>query len=171
MSRGAGFPIGDRSTRTLYDVRLIRAARRAGPAAVIAWDAIVDASWEAGCRVAFDDAVDPLPYDMTDSTEIRAALVSVGLLDTAGLIREESWGNWFLPAYERREKCRETGRRGGLAKARSSDPRATLERPLSKTLPVPSVPSVPILPAAVEVSGDKPRASELGPAAVLGETR
>lgn len=121
MSRDAGFPIGDRSTRTLYDVRLIRAARRAGPAAVIAWDAIVDASWEAGCRVAFDDAVDPLPYDMTDSAEIRATLVSVGLLDTSGLIREESWANWFGPADSRRANTRERWRRANEKRRHAAD--------------------------------------------------
>ena len=73
MSRDAGFQIGDRSTRTLYDVRLVRATRKAGLAAIVAWDAIVDASWESGCRVGFDDAVDTLPYDLGDTSATGVA--------------------------------------------------------------------------------------------------
>ena len=110
MSRDAGFAIGDRSTRTLYDVRLVRATRKVGLAAVVAWDAVVDASWESGCRVAFDDAVDTLPYDLGDTGAIQAALTDVGLLDADGLIREPSWASWFGVADERRESKRERDR-------------------------------------------------------------
>lgn len=110
MSRDAGFQIGDRSTRTLYDVRLVRATRKAGMALIVAWDAIVDASWESGCRVAFEDAVDTLPYDLGDTAAIRLALTDVGLLDSDGLIREPSWASWFGVADDRRESKRERDR-------------------------------------------------------------
>ena len=116
MSRDGGFPVGDRSSRTLYDVRLVRATRKAGLAAIVAWDAIVDASWEAGCRVQFDDAIDTLPYDLGDTKGIRSALTSVGLLGEDGLIREESWASWFGVAYGRREATRERGRRYNASK-------------------------------------------------------
>jgi len=109
MSRDGGFQVGDRSSRTLYDVRLVRATRKAGLAVVVAWDAIVDASWEAGERVPFDDAIDTLPYDLGDSMSIKAALTSVGLLED-GLIREDSWTNWFGAAEDRREAKRERDR-------------------------------------------------------------
>jgi hypothetical protein len=109
MSRDGGFQVGDRSSRTLYDVRLVRATRKAGLAVIVAWDAIVDASWEAGCRVPFDDAIDTLPYDLGDSVSIKAALTSVGLLED-GLIREDSWASWFGIADERREAKRERDR-------------------------------------------------------------
>ena len=110
MSRDGGFSVGDRSSRTLYDVRLVRATRRAGLAAIVAWDAVVDASWEAGQRVVFDDAIDTLPYDLGDTISIRAALTAVGLLGDDGLIREESWASWFGVADERRESKRERDR-------------------------------------------------------------
>lgn len=110
MSRDGGFSIGDRSTRTLYDVRLVRATRKAGLGAIVAWDAVVDASWAAGERVTFDDAVDTLPYDLGDTSAIRAALTAVALLDDDGLIRIESWASWFGVADERREAKRERDR-------------------------------------------------------------
>jgi len=110
VSRDAGFAIGDRSTRTLYDVRLVRATRKVGLAAIVAWDAIVDASWEAGCRVQFDDAVDTLPYDLGTTTDVRMALAHEGLLDEEGLIREASWLGWFGTADKRRTAKREWDR-------------------------------------------------------------
>jgi hypothetical protein len=166
MSRDEGFPIGDRSTRTLYDVRLVRAARKVGLSAVVAWDAIVDASWEAGHRVTFADAVDILPYDLGDTDAVLAALVSIGLLADDGCIREESWQTWYQPAYDRREERREAGRRGGLAKARNL---AALEQsqstgvaePYPSVPSVPSVPSLPSVPRASHKNGDDPVAETL----------
>ena len=119
MSRDGGFQVGDRSSRTLYDVRLVRATRKAGLAVVVAWDAIVDASWEAGERVPFDDAIDTLPYDLGDSMSIKAALTSIGLLED-GLIREDSWTNWFGAAEDRREAKRERDRAYAAARQRAA---------------------------------------------------
>jgi hypothetical protein len=109
MSRDGGFDIGDRSTRTLYDTQLIRAYRLAGPEIVIAWDAIVDESWAKGQRVAIEDALLPLPYQM-DIAAVKEALISVGLLDAEGRIRQQSWDTWFVPAEERRSTKRERDR-------------------------------------------------------------
>jgi hypothetical protein len=103
--------VRDRSTRTLFDVRVVRAYRLAGPAAVIAWDAIVDASWEAGERVPLADALDSLPYQLGDAEELGAALRRVGLLDSDGLIRAEAWADWYGTAAARREASRERAAR------------------------------------------------------------
>ena len=137
MSRDGGFSIGDRSSRTLYDVRLVRAYRQVGLAAIVAWDAVVDASWEAGERVTFDDAVDTLPYDLGDSDAVRAALVSVSLLDDEGLIRCESWSSWFGVADDRREAKRERDRLYAARRRVANDSQAVVptDRPVLPTGP------------------------------------
>jgi hypothetical protein len=114
MSRDGGFQVGDRSTRTLFDPCLIRAYQRAGLGVIVAWDAIVDASWLRGERVTLEDALLPLPYRIRIPT-VREALTEAGLLDEEGRIRAQSWASWFVPANDRREARRESGRRGGLA--------------------------------------------------------
>jgi len=110
MSRNGGFEVGDRSTRTLHDSRLIRAYQVAGLGAVVAWDAIVDASWAQGERVTLEEALLDLPFRVKVAA-VRAALTEFGLLDSEGRIREESWATWFLPVYQRREDHREAARR------------------------------------------------------------
>ena len=119
MSRDCGFEVGDRSTRTLYDTRLIRAYKLAGLGAVVAWDAIVDESWAQGQRVGIEDALLPLPYQL-DAEAIRDALTTAGLLDAEGRIREDSWDDWFVPAETRRrskrEKDREYARRAAASR-------------------------------------------------------
>jgi hypothetical protein len=163
MSRDDGFPIGDRSTRTLYDPRLVRAYRKAGLGALVAWDAITDASWAQGDRVTLEDALLPLPYEL-DIAALREALCDAGLLDDEGRIRDSSWDHWFGPAYDRREARRETGRLGGL-RARGqrsySDAKALLQQHNSTSTPVrPSVPSVPTVPSVPPVA--RVRARENG---------
>jgi hypothetical protein len=146
MSRDGGFGIGDRSTRTLYDVRLVRATRKVGLGAIVAWDAIVDASWAAGDRVTFDDAVDTLPYDLGDTAPIRAALEAVCLLDSDGLIRPESWASWFGVADDRREAKRERDR-AYIARRRLANESAPIANESQAVVPSyrtdPSVPSGP----------------------------
>jgi hypothetical protein len=169
MSRDEGFQVGDRSTRTLYDTRLVRAYRQAGPGVVIAWDAVLDASWAKGERVTLEDAVLPLPYRLA-LLKVRAALCEAGLLDKDGRIREASWKVWFLPAHDRREARRESGRRGGLAAHSKPSPSeadsealALLEASSSVALPDrtdrtdrPSVPSDNGSTEAIESSRARP---------------
>lgn len=156
MSRDGGFGIGDRSTRTLYDVRLVRATRRVGLGAIVAWDAIVDASWAAGERVPFDDAVDTLPYDLGDTAPIRAALEAVCLLDSDGLIRPESWASWFGVADDRREAKRERDREYAARRRLGNDSSPTDARPST------SDPSVPSGPSDRTVSPSRERPSKDG---------
>ena len=146
MSRDGGFEVGDRSTRTLYDTRLVRAYRIAGLAAVVAWDAIVDESWAKGQRVTIEDALLPLPYEI-DAGAVSAALQTVGLLDNAGYIREDSWDTWFAPAHARREAKRERDRAYAKKAAAvrwdaSSDTLPSRERVVSESLGTRMPPSV-----------------------------
>ena len=164
MSRDGGFSIGDRSSRTLYDVRLVRAYRQVGLAAIVAWDAVVDASWEAGERVTFDDAVDTLPYDIGDSDAVRAALVSVSLLDDEGLIRCESWSSWFGVADDRREAKRERDRAYAARRRLGSDSKPTDARPMTPTGPTgPSGPTDRSSPRATPSKDGATREEATGP--------
>jgi hypothetical protein len=154
---------------------------------VIAWDAILDASWGAGDRISFHDAVDPLPYDLGDTAALQEALTAEGLL-VGGYIREESWASWFTPAWERREVRRRSGTLGGLRshgarpieeavamlEARDSDGTATLQRRYSdaKATPYLSVPSVPTVEkTAARSIGRTARATDRRAAADLGKER
>lgn len=145
MSRDAGFGVADRATRTLYDPLLVRAYRKAGLAAIVAWDAIVDASWAAGRRVCFDDAILPLPYDLGDEDALRAVMVDVGLLDADGFVRESSWEGWFGAARDRRSAARRGGVEGNRRRWHPDAPPAAASRgPIggrSDTDPRPSGPS------------------------------
>jgi hypothetical protein len=109
MSRDCGFEVGDRSTRTLYDTRLLRAYKVAGLQVVVAWDAIVDESWAKGERVTIEDALLPLPY-VVDVQAVTDALRAVELLDAEGRIRDASWSAWFETANARRATKREHDR-------------------------------------------------------------
>jgi hypothetical protein len=138
MSRDGGFEVGDRSTATLSDTRLIRAVAIAGPWTVPAWDAIVDASWSKGERVTLDDAVLRLPSvyrPLIAKLDVyRDALRTVGLLDGDSRIRQESWAVWFDPANQRREakrkRDRDRARRAADERWRNeSDSPADRERP------------------------------------------
>lgn len=151
MSRDDGFTIGDRSTRTLYDLRLVRAVRRVGLCAIVAWDAVVDASWEAGRRVCFEDAVDTLPFQLGDVQAIKEALTAEGLMED-GLVREASWLGWFGVASTRRDLKRERDRRYNANRtaprrrrngARTSDVRSENGAPDRTDRSGPSSPSVP----------------------------
>jgi hypothetical protein len=167
MSRDAGFPIGDRSTRTLHDIRLIRAIRAAGLGALAAWDAVLDASWAAGERVPLEDAVDALAFDIGDLEPIRAALVKHGLLEEDGLIRSSSWEAWFTVAAERRKAARMKSALGGLRARGARSPEEALSLLLQRTdsgltagstaeVTPPTVPTVPTVPIARETGRKRP---------------
>jgi len=143
MSRDDGFPVADRDTGTLRDPKVVRAFRKGGFAAVLAWDAIVDASWEEGERVTLEEAVISLPYGL-DPDALLPILIEVELVGADGLIVEETWERWFRPAWERRENRRRSGRLGGARswkERRQRNGEATLKHRSSdaEAMPNPSV--------------------------------
>jgi hypothetical protein len=146
MTRGAGFTIMDLSVNVHDDPKFRRIARSHPTlyaSAFTAYLAVVAASWRAGERVTLADAWPPL---LAPDDAVEVALHEVGLLDSRGRVTARAWASWFSPAFERREKARENGSRGGRAAhglpPRSGDPegsggRATLERRLGDARPVP----------------------------------
>ena len=159
MSRDDGFNIADVSTSQLDDPKFRALWRRLKdqPAmceAIASYHAIILESWANGDRVTADEAV---PVWLTPSLDVLAAMVAVGLLDAEHRIPEHAWESWYRPAYKRREERRESGRKGGLAKAANARPSTATAEPehsQSSALPVPlpsdtvpTVPSVPTQPA------------------------
>lgn len=131
MSRDDGFTVADRDVGLLSDPKVIRAYRRLGFAAVVAFEAVVDASWEAGYRVTLEEAMLRLPYDFGDWTAVTETLLAEGLIGDDGLVMDESWERWFRPAWERRENRRRSGAIGGARswdKRRISDAEAAPKR-------------------------------------------
>jgi hypothetical protein len=113
--RPDGFPVADVDVRILLDARVLRAVRSAGADAVVAYIAVLTASWADGERVLAGEAIDALPrVYIGDPDAVVAALVDVGLLDSSGRIPAATWDSWFGPAADRREGRRERGRAGGL---------------------------------------------------------
>lgn len=132
MTRPDGFPIADHDVGFLSDDRIIRAVRQSGAWAIVAYLAVRDASWARGERVTFAVAVDRLPRVYGEDVDAAlTTLVDVGLVDADGRIPKATWDSWYVPANDRREARRASGRLGGLAKAAkhtSSDATALLER-------------------------------------------
>jgi hypothetical protein len=105
--------------------------------------AVLAASWKAGERVSLDDAWPVLlPFD----EEVSVALRDCGLLDSRGRIAARAWRSWYAPAFERRERRRQSGSLGGHAAhglpregedRERSDGRATLGRRSGNARPVP----------------------------------
>ena len=173
VSRDAGFDVADRATRTLYDPLIVKAYRKAGLAAVVAWDAIVDASWAAGHRVTFEDATLPLPYDLGTNGAVQSVLQEVGLLDGDGMIRASSWEGWFGAADERRAAARE---RQARFRARTKTPTNgdVTVRNSDKTVPAGRPAVRPVVRQAVRSAGAREKTfDEIGvtrplPVAALG---
>lgn len=140
MTRPDGFPTADHDVGFLTDARILDAVDLSGPAAVVAYLAVRDASWARGERVQLPVALRQLPasYQLGDLDGLLQTLQRVGLLDPQGRIPESSWAVWFLAAANRRQARRESGRLGGLAKAgkrRSSNGKATPQRKAGDALP------------------------------------
>lgn len=150
-SRDDGFAIADVDTGLFSDTKVKALARRVRDPHLTAeylclWVSTLLDSWGDAERVSFEDAVPAWFTEDVDSAidHLRA----VGMLDDGSRIPPGAWDNWFGPAWDRREKRRSSGRKGGLTSAehRSSDAPASVEQRSSDAEPVPSVPSVPTEP-------------------------
>lgn len=172
MPRDQGFAVADTDTGLHTDpkVKLLwRTVRKASAmnAAMVLYESVRLASWDAGERVSAGDAA---PFWMPDVSIAQQALTEAGLLDDTGRIPAHAWEGWFGPANERREQRREAGRIGGQ-RSRRSDAPALPERPLSGASPSlnPSVPSVrsvptePPVPFSPSVAPAKKRAGSKNP--------
>jgi hypothetical protein len=114
MSRDASWLRRDHDLNFLMDDAVMNAVERLGLRAIVAYTAVLDASWAAGKRVTLPWAIRRLPrvYDLGDTDDLVAGLVEAGLLDPDGGIRASSWETWFLPAQERRAKRSQGGVEG-----------------------------------------------------------
>ena len=154
MTRADGFMTADVDTGLLDDAKnRVLWRRLQDPAlmcqAVTIHLATLLASWGAGERATVDESV---PVWLDPAPAVLEALVAVGLLTTDHRLPEHAWDGWFGPAWTRREERRESGRKGGLAKAnRTPSPSRALaepERSQSEALPGPSGPSLPTRPSS-----------------------
>lgn len=120
MSRDDGFAIADTDTGLMADPKVLALARRLRDstrtgAALALYDAVRLASWKAGERLTLDETVPGWWLDPYD--DLADALVEVNLLDDERRIPERAWEGWYGPAFDRRERFRELGARGGRANA------------------------------------------------------
>lgn len=160
MSRDDGFAIADVATDLLDDPKVRRLARATNDEGLtarclVAYVAVVLASWRLGERVTLEDAA---PLWLTGLDDVGERLRTFDLLDISNVIPEPTWDNWFGVAWDRREERRASGRKGGLAKARNRPSTATAEPQHSRSdaLPVPSVPSVPTVPTVARAREEDP---------------
>jgi len=151
VSRDDGFPTADIDTGLLDDPKIRRLIRACADdegliaRCLIAYQAVLYASWGRGERVTLDDAA---PLWLTGLDDLAARLVEHGLLASDRRVASQSWDNWFGPAWDRREERRASGRKGGQAKARNKHLSglgvAEVEQSQSEALPVSTVlPSLP----------------------------
>jgi hypothetical protein len=107
MPRSLGFDVMDVSTSVCDDPKFRRLQREAPEHVAVAFTAYIATmaeSWKAGRRVSIEDGWPAfLPFDRT----VIDLLVSVGLLDSSGLVSPKAWRSWFEPARKRRQKARE----------------------------------------------------------------
>jgi hypothetical protein len=116
MNREDGFPIADLDVGLFHDPKVIALSRRIrdeGQTAtyVALYVALVLQSWEAGDRVTLDDAL-PAWWQGT-ADDCRAALQAVDLIDAESRLPIGAWTSWYIPAFNRREKRKESGAEGG----------------------------------------------------------
>jgi hypothetical protein len=129
----------------LDDRKVQRAIRAAGSDAVVAYLAVVLASWRDERPAAF---ADELPLYLEDrADELLAVLVRIGLLEADGTIPTDVWDRRLARAIADAERKRERDRLAGAAGGRSngerpSDDRQTTARrsPSGRKVPSRSVP-------------------------------
>lgn len=116
MNREDGFPIADIDAGLFHDQKVVALARRLRDdqktaTAVALFTNLVLESWAAGDRLTIDETVPAWWFGPID--DIREDLHAVGLIDDESRIPVESWTSWFVPAFDRREKRRQSGAEGG----------------------------------------------------------
>lgn len=119
MSRDEGFQVADISTSLLDDPKvrsLWRKLRDAGAmdGAMMVFLSVILESWRDGERASAGESAPMWRDDVEGSVR---ALSEVGLLDEAGRLPEMAWRSWFDPAFQRRERRRNSGSLGGHQKA------------------------------------------------------
>lgn len=113
MSRDDGFGHADVDVGLLDDPKvrqLIRSTRDESLIArcLVAYTAVVLASWERGAPVSLEDAA---PLWLTGLEDIGERLIAVGLLGDDKRIPPKPWEAWFGVAVARRERGRDRWRR------------------------------------------------------------
>lgn len=116
MNREDGFAIADVDVGLFHDQKVLTLARRLRDegrtaVAVALYLNLILESWSAGDRVTLDEALPAWWIEPPDS--IRADLRAVGLIDDESRIPTDAWTSWFIPAFNRRERRRESGAEGG----------------------------------------------------------
>jgi hypothetical protein len=170
MNREDGFPIADLDVGLFHDQKVLALARRLRnerdtAVSIALYTSLVLESWAAGDRVTLDDALPAWCVESPDT--IRADLQAVGLIDDESRIPATSWTSWYVPAFDRREKRRQSGAEGGRRswvsrrdKRRRSDASAT---------PNPSVRPA-VLPADSQDRPDTPEDCARCGGAITGDT-
>ncbi len=116
MNREDGFPIADIDVGLFHDQKVIALARRVRDerrtaATVALYTSLLLESWSAGDRVRLDEAIPA--WWMAELDDVREDLRAVGLIDDDSRIPVDAWTNWFVPAWNRRQKRRASGAEGG----------------------------------------------------------
>ncbi len=116
MNREDGFPIADIDVGLFHDpkvIALVRAVKdeRCAMVHLGLYQSLVLASWGAGDRLVLDEALPA--WWMGDVEPTRAALLAAKLIDAESRVPVASWESWYVPAYDRREKRRQSGAEGG----------------------------------------------------------
>jgi hypothetical protein len=117
-----GFAVADVDVGFMHDRKVVALSRLLNDdalcaVAVVMYQAVVLASWEAGERVAIEDAQPA--WLRVSLGGVRSSLEAVALIDAEGRVPEATWEGWFGPARDRRSLRRAQGRAGGLASARA----------------------------------------------------
>jgi hypothetical protein len=134
MTRGAGFAIADTDTGMLADRKVLALARRLHDpirtgAAIALYDAVRLASWKDGNRLTLEETIPGWWLDPYE--DLAVALVEAELLDAERRIPVSAWRGWFEAAWNRRQRYRELGAKGGQT---SHPPNRTLDPTLKRTL-------------------------------------
>lgn len=165
MSRDDGFAVADVDSGYFDDAKLRDLWQRLRDPvlmsqAVCLHQSTVLASWRHGERVTVTQAA---PLWIVADQGLLDMLHAVGLLDSEFRIPSESWDEWFLPAYERREERRRSGALGGLragGQRSHSDALAMLQQRSSGTdsNAIPDRPSVrPTYPSVERAQESAPK--------------